>query len=120
MNNKRFLRAQVRDCSRTGARSDRSGALGLLLTAMLLSCGSYGEQSAAGISMASPDEHRQSRTDAYGDPLPTGAVARMGTLRLWQGSSIRSIAFAPDGKTKATNSANYSDAIPLFEADTGR
>jgi WD40 repeat protein len=45
------------------------------------------------------------RTDRLGDPLPDGAVARLGTLRLWQRGNIASIALSPDGKLAATGSS---------------
>ncbi len=38
------------------------------------------------------------RVDRFGDPLPVGTLARMGTASLRHGSSVYSVAFLPDGK----------------------
>ena len=55
----------------------------------------------AGFTEAGPGQRAQSRTDLYGDPLPAGAVARMGTVRFRMDDPTLSIGFAPDGKTLA-------------------
>src|SRR5207248_6719035 len=55
--------------------------------------------------------------DRHGDPLPQGAVARLGTVRLWHGPEARTISFAPDGKTVVTAGAFE---VRVWDAATGQ
>src|SRR5262249_18269644 len=58
------------------------------------------------------------RTDPFGDRLPPGAVARIGTTRFRNPHDrVSSIAFSPDGKTVA---ACYHDRIFLWDLVTAR
>jgi WD40 repeat protein len=59
-----------------------------------------------------------SRTDQYGDPLPDGAVARMGTARFRAGPYLSGFAFSPDGKTIVT--ASMGGTLTVWEAATGK
>ncbi len=56
--------------------------------------------------------------DRHGDPLPPGAVARLGTVRFRPGRAISALAFAPDGKVLATG--NWGPGIHLYETATGK
>jgi WD40 repeat protein len=76
-----------------------------------------------------PALQAQPRVDALGDPLPDGAIARLGTTRMRHSSTpdhycwgVGCITWSPDGKMIATTS--YADQIGvearLWEASTGK
>jgi RNA polymerase sigma factor (sigma-70 family) len=56
------------------------------------------------------------RTDRYGDPLPAGAIARLGTARFRHGDNLSSIGISPDGK----QIISQSDVVRVWEAATGK
>lgn len=55
--------------------------------------------------------------DLYGDPLPPGALARMGTTRFRQGDSITALAFSPDGAAVATGAD--AGSLRIWDTRTG-
>jgi hypothetical protein len=61
---------------------------------------------------------RQTRADHFGDPLPSGAVARLGTLRFRHEGSCHSVAFSPDGKLLASTTTGAT--VVHWDASTGQ
>jgi WD40 repeat protein len=57
-------------------------------------------------------------TDSYGDPLPPGAVARLGTLRFRHEGWGHSLGFTPDGKELASTS--WEGQVYFWDAGSGR
>ena len=64
---------------------------------------------------AAPDA--AARVDRMGDPLPPGAIARLGTVRFRHGEVVNFIALSPDGKRCV--SADWS-VVCVWETATGK
>jgi RNA polymerase sigma factor (sigma-70 family) len=57
------------------------------------------------------------KTDQYGDSLPPGAIARLGTTRFRHGNWIYWVAFSPDRKTIISHGL---DGVRVWDAATGK
>jgi WD40 repeat protein len=62
-----------------------------------------------------PGGKKAVRTDLFGDPLPAGVLARMGSGRLRHGEWC-SIAFAPDGRSLIS----YGSSLHIWDVATGK
>ncbi|MCZ6601965.1 MAG: hypothetical protein O6952_03040, partial [Planctomycetota bacterium] len=79
---------------------------------------------AAGVSLLAqdapgsppPDTPRE-RTDRHGDPLPEGAITRLGTLRFRSESICDSVSYSSDGEFIVTDGPNNS--IIIWDSATG-
>src|SRR5262245_42461488 len=73
------------------------------------------------LSLPAPESGRAAEppasTDLHGDPLPAGAVARLGTVRWRAQHWVSSMAFVPGGKHLATTNGY---ALSVWDLDTGR
>jgi WD40 repeat protein len=58
------------------------------------------------------------RKDRFGDDLPAGALARLGSVRLRSETAIGCLAFSPDGKSLVT--AGMSNKVTFWDVATGK
>jgi hypothetical protein len=58
--------------------------------------------------------------DAFGDPLPPGAVARLGTVRFRTADFPKQLAVSPDGKRVVSTQSMQHVRLTVWEVDTGR
>ncbi len=67
-----------------------------------------------------PDPQRkiQDKIDRYGDPLPRGAVLRLGTLRYRQNQEFERLAYSPDGEFVVTNDGSLG--LQVWDSREGR
>jgi len=66
----------------------------------------------------SPNVQSGPKLDRQGDPLPIGALARIGTTRFRHGNWLQSLAFSVDGKRLSSSSYWHEDAV--WDAATGQ
>ncbi len=59
------------------------------------------------------------KLDRHGDPLPAGAIARFGTVRLRHGADVQAMAFTQDAKLLCTVSGS-EDSVRLWDTATGK
>ena len=84
-----------------------------LMIVLLLTLRGWGQEPSKEPEAAKP------RVDIHGDPLPAGAVARLGTVRFRHPGSVRLVAFSPDGRLIAAVSDGQATVI-IWERTTGR
>jgi len=62
------------------------------------------------------------RADPDGDPLPRGAIFRVGSARFRHGGLISALAYSPDGRTVTTlvNTCELTGLVRTWDAATGR
>ena len=61
---------------------------------------------------------KSSRLDSHGDPLPAGAIARLGTVRLRHGHIISGVVFSGDGKSIIAS--DYDSGVHVWDAADGK
>ena len=71
-----------------------------------------------------PQQAEKVRTavDLFGDPLPEGALARLGTVRFEAGTVFMQTAFSPDGKKLASigRDRHFHTTLTVWDAESGR
>ena len=93
-------------------------SLGLTVGAGLGTCRALSVEAAQKASPSNSAKEKPPRTDVYGDPLPEGALARMGTIRGRLPGMVYACVFSPDGKTLLA--AGGDNAIHVFDAQSRR
>jgi RNA polymerase sigma factor (sigma-70 family) len=70
------------------------------------------------VAIAAPAPPRQPAVDAFGEPLPAGAVARFGDSRLRHGGPLYALAFSADGSELVGGGRQWANQV--WDVATGR
>src|SRR5712671_4737224 len=108
---------RTQDNTRRSIMSRSRGSI-LLGIGLLLALGCSGNAQPPSREPRVSSPRNAPRTDQYGDPVPEGAVARLGTVRLRHAARVREMAFVANGRVLASLG---DDCICHFwDAATGR
>lgn len=81
------------------------------------------EESAPPAAVPAPHaagSERPMRTDFFGDPLPDGALFRVGTVRLKHPNDLARLAYVPNQPVLVSLGADYAGTVRLWETATGK
>jgi RNA polymerase sigma factor (sigma-70 family) len=92
------------------------GTAGVTHQALARRANSAPEEQQAAAPAQAPDK-KDPRLDIWGDPLPVGVVARLGTVRFRPVTALANLFFSPDGKTVISMSPR---AVQVWDVATGR
>jgi WD40 repeat protein len=62
----------------------------------------------------------EKHADLYGDPLPPGAVVRLGSVHFWHGGLRATVVSSPDGKLLAAGASGTAGLAHVWDAATGK
>ncbi|MCZ6691280.1 MAG: hypothetical protein O7H41_16965 [Planctomycetota bacterium] len=92
--------------------------VGPLLVQLLLPLLAFSQEQASPEKQSPKDQSPKPRLGLHSDPLPEGAIARLGTVRFRHAGTVYSVAFSSDGKVLATSGSDYS--IRIWDVAAGK
>jgi WD40 repeat protein len=98
----------------------KSWGVPVFLVAALLAGTCPGLRTAPGAAQSRAPKAHRPRVDGNGDPLPPGARARLGTVRLRHAGSIDYLALSPDAALLATGNYHAEAVIQVWETARGK